>query len=114
VRTKQCIVTLPRCPIRLLSRMEEKPFLYLVLNSKHIITANGIIVHQEIGVRFVLCHQMANPIWFITGLCPNVGRQRRSEGTLLIRSRVKVGIALRTSQRRRRRMQIISDLPIEE
>lgn len=53
--------------------MGKESFLYLVFKSMHIVTANGIIVHQEIGVRFVLCHQMTNPIGFVLGLCPNVG-----------------------------------------
>jgi hypothetical protein len=94
--------------------MEEEPFLYLLFEMVYTVTTNGIIVHQEIGVRFVLCHQMANPVRFVAGLCPNVGGRRKSEGVLLVRSRVKVIEAFETSQRRCRRTQIIPSSPIEE
>ena len=98
MRTKQGVITPPRCPLWLLSRVEEKPLLYLGFKSTDIITTNGVIVHQEIGVRFVLRHQMANPIWTIAGFCPNVGRGRRSKGMILVRSRVKIRVAFEISQ----------------
>lgn len=73
--------------------MGEEPFLYLTFESTYIIAANGIIVHQEIGIWFMLLNQMANPVRFSGRLSPKVGRRRRSKRVVLIWSRVKVGVA---------------------
>jgi len=98
--TKQCVVALPWRPIWLPPHVGEKPFLYLVLESLYVVAANRVVVHKEIGVRFVFRHQMAYPIGFIFGLCPHVGGRRKPERVLLIRSRVKGIVAFKTSQRR--------------
>ena len=81
-----------------MSRVGKEPFLYLIPKTIHIITTNGIVVHQEIGVRFVLRYQMANPIECIDGLRPNIGRRRGSEGVLPTRSREKGVVAFEMSQ----------------
>jgi len=77
--------------------MGEKPFLYLLFEGLYIVTANCVVIHQEIGVCFVLRHQMANPIGFIFGICPNVCGRRKPERVFLIRSRVKVVVAFEAS-----------------
>lgn len=74
VHTKKRVVTLPWCPFWLLPHVGEEPYLYLVSKGTYIIAADGVVIHQEIGVCFVLLHQVANPVRFISGLCPKVGR----------------------------------------
>jgi hypothetical protein len=78
--------------------MGEEPFLYLMFESTYVVSANGIVVHQEIGVFFVLFHQVAHPVRFIFAICPIVGGRWRSKRMVLVRSRVKVGVACGTRQ----------------